>query len=452
MITLLRYFDLFSQSIQFNGIILNQKQTRFGVFTSIIIFASTLFYSVYLAKLYFRNQIDPKFRSQNFIQNEDVEIPLSNQFFGFQIAPQFNHDLIMQQEKHNKTLIVFMAIFFSEIAVIMGIRYLMLQSVKVYNQMAIIVQAIQMLLIQKTDIYQNFVPDNCADLIEIYSYLANTQNTWNFRMKLSQFNTTSKEITSVKEGVFIQQKNSFSSPISVQFGSSSIDYQKYVKETGQKTVSLTVVDVDESVQYFYIEYPPYTEILALCNSFFALLMLLGVICRAIAQRFIKQDIFLLILQNSYFETYQKILQNSNLAQFKEDIQINQIDQCFLTEENEEVENNQQISIPQFKHLNSQSVSRKGQSYDQKQNAIEQQNLLLQDNQTSISNVILQPFQEFSQDFTKSNRYSPPLKSFQSEKLKKDNSYQSLNKQMMEKIEQQVFDNLDFYKLFEEIYF
>ncbi|KAL4505594.1 hypothetical protein ABPG73_004479 [Tetrahymena malaccensis] len=114
---------------------------------------------------------------------------------------------------------------------------------------------------------------------------------------------------------------------------------------------------------------------------------------------------------------------SNIAQFKEKIVINQIDQSMLIEENEEIENNQEISIPQFKHLNSQSVFRNGQSFDQKLNSSPQQNLLQQDNQTSISNVLLQPHQELSQVFTKHSRNSPPLKSFQSDKVKKEKSQQ-----------------------------
>ncbi|EWS74153.1 hypothetical protein TTHERM_001081738 (macronuclear) [Tetrahymena thermophila SB210] len=508
-------------------------------------------------------------------------MPLSNDFFGFQLAPQFNQDLITQQYSQNKTFIVFLAFYFYRNSSYNGYQQLDVVNcknpqlngyycvdysknpylnIKIGNKNNVFSELIIFSYrCQDTDIYKTFVPDNCADPSEIDKYLANTQNTLNFRLQISQYNTTSKEveigyinnrlaslgnyltlaelkvkkqITSIKEGLFLQSESSFSSPISVQFGSSSLDYKSYVRETGKKMISLVTVDVDENVQYFNIEYPPFTEILALCNSFFALLMILGVICRAIAQRLIRQDIFLLVLQNSYQETYQKILKNRNIAQFNEDILLNQVDKSLLTA-NEGIENNQQILIPQFKHLSSQSVFRKGQSYDSKQSCSKQHNQLLQDNQVSISNVLFQPHQELSQVFTKPNKQSPPLKSYQSYSLKKDNSYQSnlslcqtsqkneitrsiylkshnknskqdetnnqsrtkndcnfnqiinqrltafsnqkvnekvknqlfkirlfcknkflescgLNKQMMDKIEKQVFESLDFYKLYKDI--
>ncbi|EAR82813.2 AMP-binding enzyme family protein, putative (macronuclear) [Tetrahymena thermophila SB210] len=459
MIELLKYFDIFSQPIQFNGDSSQKKKTSLGITLSFFIFVSTLFYFTYLSQLYFSNQIDPKFRSQNFVTNDVVNITLSDDTFGFQLAPQFGQNLIQEQDSKNKTYIVFLAFYQQRNS--STFKSQQLDVVKCQNpelegfycidfsrapNLNITISHRKSLFseliiypyrCQDTDNLKQFVPDNCADPYEIESYLSSLHNTLNFKIQVSQINITSKQvevsyvnnrlpalgnfitlaelkmkkqITSVKEGFFIQSESIFSSPITAQFASSSLDYKSYVKQTGQKMISIVVVDADENVEYSFVQYPPYTEVLALCNSFFSLLMILGVICKMAALRIIRQDIFLLFLQNTYLETYQKILKNCKLIEFKNDIQPIQRSKSIFLDENEATESDQKIQIPIFKELKSLSVFKQGFSIDQKQGSSPQQNLSILDNQSSISqsNVLFQTNLDQSDIKNKINRDSPLL--------------------------------------------
>ncbi|KAL4477633.1 hypothetical protein ABPG74_002783 [Tetrahymena malaccensis] len=445
MIGFFKYLDFFSQPVQFNGYISQKQKTNLGIILSLSISVLTLYYLIYLSQLYFSNQIDPKFRSQNFVTNDDVNITLSMETFGFQLAPQFDQDFIQKQESQNKTYIVFLAFYIQrsnstylhqqldvvkcqnpELDGFYCIDYTTAPKLNIstsHKRNIFSELTIYPYRCQDIDSFKQFVPNNCADPGEIEDYLSNLQNTLNFKIQVSQINTTSKQvevnyvnnrlpalgnfltlaelkvkkqITSVKDGVFFQSESIFSSPITAQFASTSIDYKSYVQQTGKKMISLIVVDVDESVEYFYIQYPPFTEVLALCNSFFAMLMILGIVC--------------------------KIIANSNLVSFKNELQQNSMTKSVLVDENEAAENNQRIQIPiqTFKQLKSLSVLNQGNSIDQKQGSSPQQNLLSLDNQTSLtqSNATFQPQQDSNDIINKFNRDSPLLL-FKGNMLKRD---------------------------------
>ncbi|KAL4495020.1 hypothetical protein ABPG72_015720 [Tetrahymena utriculariae] len=123
------------------------------------------------------------------------------------------------------------------------------------------------------------------------------------------------------------------------------------------------IEFDELLQYFLIQYPTFPEILAICNSALALLMPIGIIARYFSGRLIREDLFLLFLQNMYQETYYKISQvNKQLfrsLQNGQQVIKSEIGQPLKAQKNQEntknqeedqiqIEDQQPVFIPQFK--------------------------------------------------------------------------------------------------------
>ncbi|KAL4455750.1 hypothetical protein ABPG74_003160 [Tetrahymena malaccensis] len=87
--------------------------------------------------------------------------------------------------------------------------------------------------------------------------------------------------------------------------------------------------MDEIIQQVEIQYPTIPQMLALVNSTLSLLMMLGFIGRRFSWSKIKNDLFLMLLQNIYQEQYLQIIQSSKLIEQKDDdvfIQLNQYQQ------------------------------------------------------------------------------------------------------------------------------
>ncbi|KAL4462388.1 hypothetical protein ABPG72_009215 [Tetrahymena utriculariae] len=194
---------------------------------------------------------------------------------------------------------------------------------------------------QDTDSFKKLVPENCASPLEIDTYISN--NMLNLKLYTSQYKTTSQskednykhqymflsstlltvllnlELRSKllqQQGVLIQHETQYSSPITYTANIQTLEITQY-KFSGYKNFFQVVIDVDETVQYVQIQYATFPQILAQCNSAIALMMYLGFLGRQMAQRLIKQELFILILKSFYQETYQKILRLNNIQQFKD---------------------------------------------------------------------------------------------------------------------------------------
>ncbi|EAR95344.2 transmembrane protein, putative (macronuclear) [Tetrahymena thermophila SB210] len=372
----LKNFDIFSQPIEFNSY--NQKirkRTFFGAFLTISIIITTLIYFIYLLNLFFTNQIDPKFRMQTFVSKDAIDIPLDNEFVGFQFSYNKMNGLyqsLSEIEAHqNKTYIVFIPILFQSNATSYNVTRL--NMTKCQNQLLdgydcidfdsyknlsltmdnklnlksyLVITAYRC---QDTDSIKTFVPNNCANASQIDKAVIYGQQ--NIRLKTTQFNTTSnnietnfknqfmqnfngqigigsiqttKQITNVKSGFLIQNQETFYGPISHTFSQQTLDKASYIQQTGNKLIYEIYISVDENIQLFSIQYPTFPDILALCNSTFSFMMILGFFARKITQNMILQEMFILILQNIYQETYSKILKINKFVNFSLDLQLKQM--------------------------------------------------------------------------------------------------------------------------------
>ncbi|KAL4481640.1 hypothetical protein ABPG74_007729 [Tetrahymena malaccensis] len=81
---------------------------------------------------------------------------------------------------------------------------------------------------------------------------------------------------------------------------------------------------NESITFFNIQFPIFTEVLALSNSTLALLLLLGSPCRRLAQKFIRRDIFFILMQEFFSGTYLNILEHNKIVSFDNQCKENQI--------------------------------------------------------------------------------------------------------------------------------
>ncbi|KAL4470442.1 hypothetical protein ABPG74_012053 [Tetrahymena malaccensis] len=200
------------------------------------------------------------------------------------------------------------------------------------------------------------IPDNCATQAEIDDLVDNSLTTMNIKLQTQQFNTTAKQIqtnyrnlqnyiqsdssqqvllkvqtqkTKVNQGFLYQSQQTFSSPISFMQNTQNFDKLKSIK-AGVGPYDNILLQIDEVVQDVEITYPTITEILALVNSFATLFLILKVLGRFISQRLIRQDLFLLFLQNLFQDKYEQVLIQNKLVDqleigsFLKDIQIN----CF----------------------------------------------------------------------------------------------------------------------------
>ncbi|KAL4463204.1 hypothetical protein ABPG74_007205 [Tetrahymena malaccensis] len=118
MLEILKDLDYFSESVQFNASKQRlKKRTFLGAFLSFAILTITLAYSIYLSLLYFNGKFQPKFQSQNFVSNDEIQIQLTNDLIGFDFFSQHSYNYLNQmQDQQNKTYLTNVGTFFNHIS------------------------------------------------------------------------------------------------------------------------------------------------------------------------------------------------------------------------------------------------------------------------------------------------------------------------------------------------
>ncbi|EWS75166.1 AMP-binding enzyme family protein (macronuclear) [Tetrahymena thermophila SB210] len=394
--------DIFSSPFQFHfGINTKRKGSLSGAILSICLIVVMLIYSSYLFYLYFNNQINPNYSSQSFISEETISVDLQNDLFGFKYEYGVNLNLDDLQEQQNKTYLVYVPFFsyqngsdYSMIplnytkcssAKLQGFNCLDFSNLKNYSLTLSTQDNISSYIYmfvyqcQDTDMFKEFIPDNCAKQTEINSVVNNPYANLRLKFLTSQYNTTSqaiqtnyrnsyvymqgdqfqlytfktqKQITQLKQGAIIQSESTFSSPISYDIQNFSQSRESMIQNVGQTAYLQFTIQMDEIVQVIQIQYSTFPQILAQCNSTLALLMCLGFLGRNFAQRLMRQEIFLLMLQNMFLGTYQNILKESKILDKKDDNYFkNQMkfDQNRIEEREEDlqVDSVYEIFIPSF---------------------------------------------------------------------------------------------------------
>ncbi|EAR93780.2 AMP-binding enzyme family protein (macronuclear) [Tetrahymena thermophila SB210] len=367
--------DIFSESIQFNASKQQvKKRTIFGSILTVIIIILTAIYFFYQSYLYFDGQMEPNVRQQSLV-SDNVDVQLNSDMFAFGYYSLLQGKTLMElEEEQNKIYKVFLSYYVSSNN--NKFQMIPLNIVKCQNpqlkgfycfdfsqnpdlkltNIADFTKLFSYLNLltyncQDTDQYKTIVPDNCADQQSIDQ--VDLSYGFFYKIKTSYFNTSSevvqdqykliqspsmqnqyiqeevqiqKAITQVKKGFLIQQKEIYSFLNSFNYQTYTYSRSELTKNLSDKMLSLIIFKLDESIIYYNIQYPIFTQVLALCNSVLALLLLLGYFCRKMAQSFIRRDIFFILLQNLFLGTYLKVINSNNIVNFNEPVQEQQINQ------------------------------------------------------------------------------------------------------------------------------
>ncbi|EWS74784.1 AMP-binding enzyme family protein (macronuclear) [Tetrahymena thermophila SB210] len=360
--------DLFSSQFNFN---VNEKHmkrsTLIGAFLSILVIIASLTYFVYVLKQYLTNQIEPNYRSQSLIADYQLDIPLSSDLIGFKFDYGNNYELENQKDK---TYIVQLAFFyylskdqhkFIPLDIIdctsphlQGFKCLDFTKLSNYtltlDSQINLQSQIQILTYGCRDIdeLKKTVPDNCAEQSEIDKIVNGVNAGQRFKLYTSQYNPTTEvtqvsyrnivvytysiqsiatilstqiQTTTIKKGLIVQSSETFSSPISYDQVSQQVDRQ-YALSTGIGPFSIGMLQVEEVVQQIQIQYSTLPQILALVNSIFAFLMLIGIIGRYASQKSIQKDFFMLFLKTIYQDYYLKNLITFNFFNDQSEQELN----------------------------------------------------------------------------------------------------------------------------------
>ncbi|EAR87204.2 AMP-binding enzyme family protein (macronuclear) [Tetrahymena thermophila SB210] len=451
--------DLFSTPFSFNfGNQVKRKGTIYGAILSLSILTVFLVYSLYLFYLYASNQINPTYAWQSFVTEETIQVDLNEDLVGFRYEYGVNLNLDDLQAQQNKTYLVFLPYFFYQNGTefqMIPLNYtkctspklkgfncfdfstiknytLILNSIEnLYSQLYIFIYKCQ-----DTDQLKTFIPNNCVDNDDDYnSVIYNPYADFLIKLQTSQYNTSSqqaqvnyrnsfvymvgnsfqyysykiqKQTTFIKSGAIIQTERSFSSPIQYEISNINEDRQTFIQNTQEMQYMQISIQMDEIIQQIQIQYLNLPQILAQCNSTLALLVCIGILGRKIAESFMRQDIFLLLLQNMFHGTYESILKKNHFIEEQENfdnqnlIQKNEIkeDQKEANENVEEDEktsnNNEGIFVPSFKTKSINLV------YDQHQQ-LQNQELLTNQNDNQ-QDFILE--QEFTKKIEENNNNFP----------------------------------------------
>ncbi|EAS07216.2 transmembrane protein, putative (macronuclear) [Tetrahymena thermophila SB210] len=395
---LLEFFknlDIFSESIQFNASKQQlKKRTIFGSILTVIIAILTSIYFFYQSYLYFDGQMEPTVRQQGLVSDE-IDMQLNSDMFAFGFYSVLEGKTLIQlEEEQNKIYKVFLGYYITSNNnkfEIIPLNIVKCQNPQLkgyfcidFNQnpdlkltnVADFSRLFSYLTVlayncQETDKYKTTVPDNCADQqsqdqVNLNYYLY-------YKIKTSYFNTSSqivqdqyklmqslsmynqyiyqelqmqKAITQVKKGFLIQQQETYSYLNSFDSQTTNYSRSQFIQDTSLKMLSEIMIRLDESIIYNNIQYPIFTQVLALCNSVLALLLILGYFCRKMAQSFIRRDIFFILLQNLFLGTYLKAINCNKIFNFNQPIQQQQIheNQQTQTESEQEQEQESQHNI------------------------------------------------------------------------------------------------------------
>ncbi|EAR91552.2 AMP-binding enzyme family protein (macronuclear) [Tetrahymena thermophila SB210] len=408
----LQHIDLFSSPFSFTVGNSSSRQTKKGTIKgailSTIVFIFAIGYFSYLYYQFVNNQIDPNYKSQSVITEERIDIDLSSDLLGFRFEYDTNQDIQNLQASQNQTYLVFYAYFYyingtfetqTQLKIIQCTNpqlagfycldfspvqnYTLTLSTKENYQSQVFIYTYGCL---DLDFNKNSIPNNCANQTEINNIVNGENAGFRFKLFTSQFNTqtkqiqvnyrndfvyalgncisyttfkTQKQITSVKQGFFIQDQSNYSSPIAYEKENQLWDREYSISNINQSGYGMLELIMNEIVEQVEIQYPTIPSILALVNSTISLLMILGYIGRRFSQNKIKNDLFLMLLQNVFQQKYLQILKCNQLLEQNMDYcqELAQQQQQKQSQQNQiqQQEQQNQIILSQSKFKNDESV-------------------------------------------------------------------------------------------------
>ncbi|EAS06350.2 hypothetical protein TTHERM_01146100 (macronuclear) [Tetrahymena thermophila SB210] len=259
-----------------------------------------------------------------------------------------------------------------------------------------------------TDNFKTSIPNNCAQQEAINNFLDADYSEFYIKLRTEQYNITSQQYqvnfkhsviftesnsfqiatfktqeqnTKVKQGFIIQTEEEYSAPF---------QYNAYTQQFNNNNNSPYIqinMSMDDVIQIVQIQFPTFPEVLALVNSLFSILMMIGYFCRKSSQSLIQKDFFTLFMQNLHQDTYEQILKDKRLLDYQQTIYPQILNDQSGQQQLIEPERLDQTSIPQFdsksiEFLNQTKLSKKKSEAIQK-DQIQQLSFQKEQNQNMI---------------------------------------------------------------------
>ncbi|EAR98734.3 transmembrane protein, putative (macronuclear) [Tetrahymena thermophila SB210] len=361
--------DLFSSSFNFNiGGSNIQRGTIAGAIFTIIVIALTLSYFIYLIDLYFSNKIEPLYRAQNIINNQTQQLDINSNIYAIKINYLFPTD-----EQLKYTYSVIMGTYKNDTnAYQVNIITKNCEDPNLGEQFECLDQIQFSDDNQKNDI-KNFdynykftqinesQQKNCASQQEIDKTVNVVSSD---QLKASNIKQQ-KQKTTIKDGLFIQQESSFTMPFNYNIDNQNLNRQFIRENLGFDAYSIVNLQIDQIYSQISIQYPTIPSVLALVNSVFNLLVILGFFLKIISQSSLKEDFFVILIKNVYQDIYQQILQLNDLK--KSNSTIGQQTNSFISNQTQNTQENKlenQKGKEKDKHQNSSKIDDQKQAQDQ----------------------------------------------------------------------------------------
>ncbi|EAR82078.2 AMP-binding enzyme family protein (macronuclear) [Tetrahymena thermophila SB210] len=390
---------------------------------------------------------------------------LNNDFVGFRFEYDSNLGIDTLQNQNNKTYIVYIAQLYqsdqnNQVSFLLdiidctsprlkGFKCLDFSKVQNYTFSLNTQDSLQTQINIFTygcldlDNFKTSVPDNCANQTEIDNLVNGINAVLRLKLLTTQFNTTSKEIqvnyrnayvytvanqsilsrvktkkqiSQVKTGLILQSEMSFTSPIEYDQSDQSLDRTYSAESIGLSCYSHVMIYPDEIVQQIQIQFPTLPQVFAQVNSIFTLLMLLGIIGRAVSSHSIRKDFIMLFLKNLYQSNYLQMLHLQKTSQqderkkqndppqqhiqqqlLQQSLQVNQQQQklielsqaqdvineeeATIIKDSDELNQSKQIPLFNFRPI-FQSQKQQLQQNDSSNNMFQKQNSIIQEKKTS----------------------------------------------------------------------
>ncbi|EWS76428.1 transmembrane protein, putative (macronuclear) [Tetrahymena thermophila SB210] len=173
------------------------------------------------------------------------------------------------------------------------------------------------------DFVKTTVPDNCPAQTDIDNVINGQQAYFQLKLKTQQYNTNSQEIQTT-------YRNIYNYAYSPQFVLNSLSAQKQETQVDlgllfqQRQTYSSPIQYTQTTQNFdrnsslALGLGPY-KILALVNAVAGLIVVFRILGKFYSQKLIKQDFFMLMLQNLYQDKYKNIIIHNNLINNQENI-------------------------------------------------------------------------------------------------------------------------------------
>ncbi|KAL4483624.1 hypothetical protein ABPG72_006690 [Tetrahymena utriculariae] len=222
----LKKFDLFSSQFKLNfRDDQYNKRSCFGGFHSIAVIIISLLYCAYLTFEYISNQIEPKYKTQTFLTEDQISIEFDKDFIGFSYYINNNTTVQMLEQQKNKKYFVYISYllvqdsFDSQIIKspnfkctnkkLLGYqcfgvsnlkhKYLLLNTKENSKTNLILI----MHRCNDTDTYKTFIPENRASEEEIDQIINDDSGMMHIKMLTSKYNIASKEVQTNQKNVLI---------------------------------------------------------------------------------------------------------------------------------------------------------------------------------------------------------------------------------------------------------